>query len=832
MSTSSFIDLNIVKNLWSKWKRNFKRSSSPTRSPKSSSSPKIPSSLKKRVQLFLLNNASTLNFIMNPKDYPIPSLIQFAYVTLGVIGLAAVVFGTKYTFKTHLIPFLKKQIKHLLTWSKVSILEKYQTIEKEEFNRERVRELKKANLREAEEVEKEHSKSWYQKLKEIGNTIGNKVNKAAKGDLTGLAGDASSTLWESLSNPNEILSNKMLTTMWGAYLTGFKIPYFQSEITLDKVLLATAMKLLLIVFYFIREFIEKEIYGRDYDPFFIRIPNSILRSFYVLVYKKLSRGVNLDNLSKEDIETDIKGGKEELRNEKQHLRKHQREFNAKELEILNNLLVIRDLSQIITQKILTKDELESVTEPTSGTLVRIQKSLEQSQIPDDSDTDTDTEEEEEDNGIKSKGKNPTPKLYKYPSPTVFNTKQLYETFNGPIQIQRGFFYSTETPLDIKALKTWIIFGKEIQTFVELRSKILEEIKIYVSSLNNGQGQDEKNLNVVVDAQLNDSWVNLRENLISLKNFIVRYIQMPIMNIYTQFDKTYKKYSVKTLGQDNPTEVEISNDGSDEKQIFLPNEELQSYIKTHNNTDLMNILFYYFLSTEDKKNYKIFSKSDEDSNKIIRDLQVKGKVLRSIYVSTLTTLWDKHKNTLSACSLSCQLIINLLECIDALDLCVNVLQKYKLEKKIESDLKPYSLTKIFEDDGDEFNNYIKDNQNPADVKDILSYYSKNCKNSEISKHVSTFSICMCKLACNYQKLNQKPILFFKVNDQSTVDNYIKKLQRMYNCKKDCSKSSNAEDVPIIFCKDTGGKLDNLSAQPDIDIYDVKPIIFQNAEELIE
>ena len=233
---------------------------------------KIESQQANTLLTFFDKNRNVFDFIKNPSAHSPPGLLYFAYVIIAFIGICISMYGfswAKRLIQSTFIPFIESQYENLQLWASLHASKKYMDIRGEQDKRKM--NLKYQQLRKEKKLKEEKEKEGW--LKWVSNKV-TLLPSAVGGAVT-----------------SGITSNSFISGMFMAYLTGAKIPWVQDSVKLDQVLVAIAIKFVLVVYYFMKELIETEILGIGKDPFYKRLYDNILLAYYNLISVRLA---NLD----------------------------------------------------------------------------------------------------------------------------------------------------------------------------------------------------------------------------------------------------------------------------------------------------------------------------------------------------------------------------------------------------------------------------------------------------------------------------------------------------------------------------------------------------------
>jgi hypothetical protein len=553
------------------------------------------------IQDFFDTNKDVINFIMNPvQNYnsQVPSLAVFSYVIVVILSLSAILFGTKITWNRFFLPQIRQKIRQLKERAELVIAASFLSRKEGMLKREYIRRQKKV---EREQKEKQRQERENQTLSSWS------VNYAMT----------------SLLDPNEPFSMLFLTGMWTSYLTGFKVPYLQSDITWDKVFLATAAKLFLLIGFLIKRLIRREFYGEDYDPIYYRLPNAILDVFADLLFMRIKR-IKLTNITDdniEDLEKEMQTVLSKTETTPEFETTNTSKDSSEEKNILGLLRKVKTVQNAYKTLVNPDIDLNSIAGKSSTNsaevLQNIQVVLAENQTKEQEQKTIEEQQVQEREKMKIindliiKNAKIVPKL---------KMEDLFLEYCGPIiEVSSGFgwFKSTSKILfDVKVSKAWVLISQKILEFYAKGSEYQNNVKKLAVLIDNEANDDnlqekfkydtvrksKKSLYYFSDSawdtfQKGDfnktptSWDNVTEELVMLNKYVNLKITKPIMkilkDIYINESKTHLDSEYPS---DTSAEIKLSVDADAETSpefytsigMDTPTEDLDSSQYQQNN----------------------------------------------------------------------------------------------------------------------------------------------------------------------------------------------------------------------------------------------------------
>ena len=220
---------------------------------------------------FFSNYKGVFDFIKNPTNpnHAPPGVLYFMYVMISFIGICVTIFGFKWLkklFNDDFMPFLTSQQESLQVWAAKETSDHYKKIRKTQYDESFIHKFRKIRQEEKLKLMKEQA-GWFRwttdKFKSIPHNIAD--------DVTYIKGK---------------VSNGIISAMFMAYLSGVSVgipPFFSGSVKLQQVMVAVVIKFVLIVYYFMKNLIDTEILGVGQAPFYKRLYDNLLTSYYNLL---------------------------------------------------------------------------------------------------------------------------------------------------------------------------------------------------------------------------------------------------------------------------------------------------------------------------------------------------------------------------------------------------------------------------------------------------------------------------------------------------------------------------------------------------------------------
>ena len=620
-SSTSFVS-QLFSELWTKKthpiEKNPEVSTVPTSPPTITLSPAEADKVTQTLEFI----RPALEFIHNPEKHNVIGVLPYVVAVITVLGLSGLVFRVKWK-KGSLNQFVQTQYKALVQWSR----KRYFTIVQEKTQRELSRQLRKQDRRRKERLDTEE----YQRQKAAQSWTGFFKDK--------LAGMAPHTMIQNLLDPTSTYSWGLLGSMWVQYMTGTHLPYIGSQLPFGAVASATAAKLILFVGYLVRKLIRSEIYGDDYDPLLVRLPNALLLSFLELLHTKLTKmriaAPNDEENTSGDAELD------QLRKEISDLRQTQK-------FVVEN---ITELSDSDVQKPV--NELAKAMQDIQGEKQRL-----------------DQYKTEMLNRLKS-----------WTRSDLLELRPLTKTeFCGSVT-RASSWSSWVEYTDEVYLKVWILMAEYILKFVGTQEKFTQEVAQLGHDVD--ETKNKKNpwsgSNSWSQFKLtisNKDWETQRNALVDLRKYITKYLLHPtkktmdrIQNmspaqsirhmtldvlsavlIYVRKDK-----SVGSLPPDSVRSTDLDTDVPFELFLTKSQQELLSSAQSNiERSGERSVVGSDESITLSDKNAQLGAQLIQ-ANELIQAITQELRDSRDTYVHQVRLLHQRHKITIPLCQAACQLL---------------------------------------------------------------------------------------------------------------------------------------------------------------------------------
>jgi hypothetical protein len=588
-----------------------------------------------------------MEFIYNPDREKMIGFIPYATAVIIVLGLAGLVFNRRWK-KGTLDKFVGDQYRDLIQWSR----KKYLVIEREKTQRELERRKLSQERRKKEKAEEEEYKrqqatqSWMSYFKDK------------------LASTAPHNMIRNLLDPTNQYSWGLLGSMWVQYMTGTHLPYVGSQLPFGAVATATAAKILVFTGYMAKKLIRREIYGDEYDPLIIRLPNALMISFLNLLHRRLTKK---QILGPDDEQTD------------------DQELNTLRKEIAALRTVQDGMSENIKE--LTKEDISNPR--------RLAESVETIRM-----TQTDLESRKE-TLVKT--------LNELSEPSKIIIRPLIETqFSGGVEKSSMWSVWFESS-DSIFTNTWISLAEHLIDYSITKedvTRVMMEIgmtvdKDNVKNVNPWTTNAWSRFKMTLDTE-SKGWETKRDELLALKKFITTYLLNPSAKIVetVQSLEHHKWAFHQTMGV--PTSVLMyvkthlrNGDNKDDKEGDKEGDNKDD----DKMLDSTSIKWEWFLTANDIKRLDVAKKSldidssdmsIEERNKTVQtqlervdqtlnEVIQESKKARSVYVSTVRKVYRRHLDSIALCKTACQLVKYYMAVKDAFDISTRL---YSLNLKLE------------------------------------------------------------------------------------------------------------------------------------------------------
>lgn len=603
-SSISFVS-QLFSELWTKKthpiEKNPEVSTVPTSPPTITLSPAEADKVTQTLEFI----RPALEFIYNPEKHNVIGVLPYVVAVITVLGLSGLVFRAKWK-KGSLNQFVQTQYKALVQWSR----KRYLTIVQEKTQRELNRQLRKQERRRKERLATEE----YQRQEAAQGWT-----DFFKDKLTGMAPH---NMIKNLLDPTGTYSWGLLGSMWVQYMTGTHLPYIGSQLPFGAVASATAAKLIVFVGYLVRKLIRSEIYGDDYDPLLVRLPNALLLSFLELLHTKLTKmriaAPNDEETPSGDAELD------QLRKEISDLRQTQK-------IVVEN---ITELSESDVQKPVA--ELARVVQDIQGENQRL----------DQSKTDT------------------LDRLEAWTRPDLLELRPLPKTeFCGSMTRASRWSSWVEYTDDVY-LKVWILMAEYILKFVGTQEKFTQEVNQLGHVVDKTQRKTSpwtgSNSWSQFKLKKNDKDRGTQRNaLVDLRKYITKYILHPTEKTMDMIREMSPDNSIRHMTLDVLSAVLIcvrdgkttDLDTSIPFELFLTKSQQKLLSSAQSNIEHIGSDGSITLSN---RNAQLGAELHQ-SNALIQSITQELRDSRDTYVHQVRLLHQRHEITIPLCRAACQLL---------------------------------------------------------------------------------------------------------------------------------------------------------------------------------
>ena len=610
-SSISFVS-QLFSELWTKKthpiEKNPEVSTVPTSPPTITLSPAEADKVTQTLEFI----RPALEFIHNPEKHNVIGVLPYVVAVITVLGLSGLVFRVKWK-KGSLNQFVQTQHKALVQWSR----KRYLTIAEEKTQRESIRQRRKQDRRRKERSDTEE----YQRQKAAQSWTGFFKDK--------LAGMAPHTMIQNLLDPTSTYSWGLLGSMWVQYMTGTHLPYIGSQLPFGAVASATAAKLILFVGYLVRKLIRSEIYGDDYDPLLVRLPNALMLSFLELLHTKLTKMRIAAPTDEENPSGDAE--LDQLRKEISDLRETQK-------SVVENIM---ELSESDVQKPVA--ELSKVVRDIQGEKQRLDKSK------------TDTLD----------------RLKSWTRSDLLELRPLTKTeFCGSVT-RASSWSSWVEYTDEVYLKVWILMAEYILKFVGTQEKFTQEVAQLGHDVDETKNKKKPWSGSNSWSQFNlkvkdNDWETQRNALVDLRKYITKYLLHPtkktmdrIRNMASaQSDRHHVTLDVLSAVliyvRENKT-TDLDTDVPFELFLTKSQQELLSSAQSNiERSGERSVVGSDESITLSDRNAQLGAELHQ-SNALIQSITQELRDSRDTYVHQVRLLHQRHKITIPLCQAACQLL---------------------------------------------------------------------------------------------------------------------------------------------------------------------------------
>ena len=568
-----------------------------------------------------------LEFIHHPEKHNVIGFLPYVVAVITVLGLSGLVFRAQWK-KGSLNQFVETQHQALVQWSR----KRYVTIVREKKQREVNRQRRKEIRRREERLETEE----YQRQKAAQSWTG-----FFKDKLTGMAPH---NMIRNLLDPTSNYSWGLLGSMWVQYMTGTHLPYIGSQLPFGAVASATAAKLILFVGYLVRKLIRSEIYGDDYDPLLVRLPNALLLSFLELLHTKLTK-MRIDAPNDEENSSDDYTELNQLRKEISDLRQTQK-------IVVENITELTDSDM---QK--SADELAKAVNDITGEKQRLDLHK------------TETLE----------------RLNAWTLPNLLELRPLTKTeFCGSVTRASRFSSWVEYTDDVY-LKVWILMAEYILKFVGTQEKFPQEVNQLGHVVDQTRYKKGPWTGSNPWSQFNlkvkeKDWETQRNALVDLRKYITKYLLHPTKKTMDKIQTMPPAKSIRhvTLDVLSSVLIYVREDRSADLDTVVPFElfltESQQKLLSSAQSDIERRV----IGSEESiplsdRNAQLGAELDR-ANALIQSITQELKHSRDIYVHQVRLLYQRHKITIPLCRAACQLLLYYTALKDGFDVSMILYEK--------------------------------------------------------------------------------------------------------------------------------------------------------------
>lgn len=595
------------------------------------------------IQSVLDNLDPVIEFIKHPDKNKMVGLLPYTVAVVTILSLSAIVFGIVWSKREPLNTFVKTQFDKLTKWTQ----EKYLSVSKRKLEREQRRQLERqARIRKEEEEKRRLEEEA--KIQTWSSYFTNKIQGIVPRFM----------------DPTNKASWVFLSGMWTQYMSGL------SNVSFNAIIVATVAKFAVFVAYLIRTFIRAEIYGEEYDPLFVRLPEALLTSFLDLLHLQLKKVKLSDEIKTDDVRIN------ELKN---HISQLEEARKALREEIVNlspskqsTPTKLAQRVQSVKKKQLELDHMKHALLETIDSLV---------------------------------------------GPKPYNLKPLLSTEFSGGKYETSFFGTKNfVSNDSIYLKVWISLADNILSFVNSQEQVTTELYKLAKLNDNGTYPKQKgypgfpnewNRFLMKQSELMGTvWTNQRDELLNLRKFITIYILAPSKEIVEGVKKLNAsddlKFGVpvavlKSLDSKSPVKriVDDDNNGDEEEAEFYTPKS-RSTPQSRSTQSKINLL-REFTSDRDRQSLKevktalekelpkqttIERKNQEletlilKSQEIVSAIQSSAETKQNDYINTVANMFKRHQQTIRMSKVACQLLKYFVALRDAYDTSVALYMRNK------------------------------------------------------------------------------------------------------------------------------------------------------------
>lgn len=724
-----------------------------------------------------------LEFIHHPEKQNVIGFLPYIIAVITVLGLSGLVFNARWK-KGSLNQFVDTQHKALVKWSR----KKYLVLAQKESQRELTRQLSKQERRRKERLDAEE----YQRRQSSQSWAG-----FFKDKLTGMAPH---NMVKTLLDPTSPYSWGLLGGMWVQYMTGTHLPYIGSQLPFGAVATASAAKVMIYVGHLIRTLIRKEIYGDDYDPLFIRLPNALMVSFLELLHYRLTKlqlggETPVDDVELEEIRKEIS----ELKNAQQAMAENVKEITSGDIAKPIGTLVteVRDIQEM--SRILSGERTAQMSE--LDTLVKL---------------------------------------------SLIQLKPLVETdFCGSVK-RSGSFSMWVEYTDPVYLKIWILLAEYILQFVDMQDKSTYSLEVLGNRVDETNTKNVRKWTGTNDwykfkderTSIDRVWETQRQSMTDLRKYITVYVLNPTQSILSVVDSLKDHKSNRHMTLDvltailNLVKKGIPSDVSDSDipwNLFLTSSQQKQLEGARD--QLQHIGEDETLPLAER-NYKLQQQLKHGRG--VLDLVIEqSKAARNTYIIQVYWMLQRHKATIPACKSACQLLKYYVACKDAFDISMML---YDKNWKLKFSPNFWEDSKQFLNMSDLYN-ILVDKGDPSSLGVTLTHvqtlpYSEalgnvyvplaRTKQSYMTERIRIIMGQICSIYHLEMKLDPlddgsvrdvpgQPEITLHASNVISVRSDLKRIHTLYNVSTQCSETPACQDCD---CTEVNNNINSLSLPSEV------------------
>jgi hypothetical protein len=415
-------------------------------------------------------------------------------------------------------------------------------------------------------------------------------------------------------------------------------------------------KFTVFVAYLIRTFVRAEIYGEEYDPLFVRLPEALLTSFLDLVHMKLKK-VKLSDESKTDDDQ------------------------------INNLKA--QISQLEAARKALRENIVNLSPSKPSTPTKLARRIESAKIMQ--------------SNLEKQKQELLRKIDSLVGPKPYNLAPLLSTEFSGGKYETSFLRTKKfNSNDSIYLKVWISLAESILSFVNSQEKVTTELYQLATLNDRSKNPKQKGWpgfptewNQFLNKQsefMGTSWVNQREELLNLRKFITVYMLTPSKEIV---DGVKRMNSSDEIKFGVPVSVLKSLDSK--SPVKKTDDDGEFYTPKSRSTPIKVNLVHEFISDQDRRSLKqvnaelekelpkqstVEQKNQEletlisKSQEIVSRIESNAQREQILYANTVANIFKRHQQTIRLSKVACQMLKYLVALRDAYDTSVALYMKNK------------------------------------------------------------------------------------------------------------------------------------------------------------